>query len=217
MSEQTKKVNFTFNPEHFKLLEQLSRKTGKDKRTIIGEAVELALSKNLSPTRIRWNKKNHRNLDANINADLAGKAKEIHEGKLTNLAVSGILELGKSEGLSISSPQSNSTAEELQKLRMETSRISRDLSALTRKLTSEDTPEKMTDSSAAARVVKATLRKLLEELDYFKKGSDADRKKFREIIDPVEVGYIAAMLKALFDDEAFQRWVLATEFMGRKA
>src|SRR5437899_8956815 len=81
MREDTKKINFTFNPEHFKLLDQVSRKTGKDKRTIIGEAVELALSKNLSPTKFRWNHKSHRNLDANVNADLARKAKELHEGK----------------------------------------------------------------------------------------------------------------------------------------
>ena len=216
MCETTKKVYFTLTPEHWKILNQLSTKTKRDRKKLLSEAFDLALSKGLAPAHYRWNDKRHQSFDIDVPVDVVKKARELYEGKLTPLVVSGLLEIAKAEGMTVGQTQLNATADELQKLRVETSKISRDLSALTRKLTSDEVPLQATDSGAAARQVRSTLRKLLEQLEYFKKGSDSDRKKFREIVDPVEVGYITAMLRALFDDEAFQRWILATEFMGRR-
>ncbi len=100
-------------------------------------------------------------------------------------------------------------------MKEELARTTRKLESLIQSFSTEQAPREITDNSAAARAVRATLRKLVAQLDYFKKGNDSDRKKFRETVDPVEVGYVTSILKALFDEDGFQRWMLATDYMRK--
>jgi hypothetical protein len=213
LSEPTVLCHFTFNVEHNKLLDQLKAKTGKDKRELIREAVQLAISKELAPTEYHWVKKNHRIFDVELPEQDAQKAKKLWKGKLTPFAVSGILAMIQDEGLK----KPEVTPEELQTLREGLEKVFQSVQMFDKKLTREEAPKRITDNTAAVKAVKATLYHLVQELEFFKKGTEADRKKFRELIDPMEIGYVTSLLKALFDEEGFQRWILATEFtMGKR-
>jgi len=214
MSEETVQRYLTFNADHSRLLEQIKSKTGKDKRQIILDAIRLALSKGLEPARYQWIDKNHKIIDVKLPSEDVQKAKKLWKGRLTPLAVSGILDIAKSEGVLMPDFKAEVT-KDIQRLTKDIGRISQDLQVLGRKLSAEEPPKRITDSTTAAKAVKATLRQLVEQLDYFKKGTEVDRKKFRETIDPMEVGYVTSILKALFDEEGFQRWILVAEFTRR--
>jgi len=211
VSEATAQCYLTFNAEHNKLLDQLKSKTGKDKRQIIVEAIQLALSRGLAPARYRWIASNHKILDVELPVEDFRKAKRLWKGRLTPLAVSGIFEMAKSQGVQIPDVKSE-LMRDVQKLRKDVGKVAQDLQSIDRKLSQEEVPKQITDSATAAKAVKATLRQLVEQLEYFKKGTRADRKKFCEQIDPMEIGYVTSLLKALFDEEGFQRWILAAQF-----
>ncbi len=209
MSEETVQCFVTLNPEHYKVLEHLTNKTGKDKRQIIREAIDLALSKGLAPASYTWNKKKHRVIGLAFPAEQAKRAKQL--GNLTPIAVAGLL--------AIAGPETHSfdvTPDDLERLRADLDKIIQSVRARNE---SQSVPrtKRFTEGTNAVRAVRATLQDLAEQLEYFKKGSEAERKKFRELIDPMEVGYITSLMKALFDEEGFQRWVLASEFtMGKR-
>jgi hypothetical protein len=207
------RCSFTFNAEHNKLLDQLMTKTGKDKPQLIREAVRLALSKGLAPAQYRWIDKNHRIFSLDLSEEDAQKAKRLWKGRLTPIAVSGILAMIEDEGLK--TPEV--TPEEIQRLREGLEKVFQNVRVIDQRLAKEETPKRIADNASAAKAVKATLHQLVRELEFFKKGTEADRKKFRELVDPMEIGYITSLLKALFDEEGFQRWILATEFtMGKR-
>jgi hypothetical protein len=210
MSEEGVQCFFTFNAEHNRMLDELKNRTGKEKGQLIREAVKLALSRDLKPARYQWIKKNHRILRVSLPAADAQKAKRLWKGKLTPLAVSGILEMTNALEVQL-------TPNEVEKLRKDLGEISRNLQVLGSKLSSSERTTPVTNSGTA-KSVRSAIRQLLNELEYFKRGTEADRKAFREAIDPMEIGYLTSLLKALFDEEGFQRWVLlATEFtMGDK-
>jgi hypothetical protein len=105
--------------------------------------------------------------------------------------------------------------DDIRSLKEELARTTQRLESLIQSFSTERTPREITDSAAAALAVRATLRKLIAQLDYFKKGTDSDRKKFRETVDPVEVGYVSSILRALFDEDGFQRWMLATDYVRK--
>lgn len=213
LSESTVQCHFTFNAEHNKLLDQLKTKTGKDKRQLIREAVQLAISKGLPPAEYRWIDKNHRIFSVELPEEDAQKAKKLWKGKLTPLAVSGILAMIEDQGLK----RPEVSPEEIQRLREGLEKIFQNVQVLDQRLTKEEARKRITDNTTAAKAVKATLYQLVQELEFFKKGTEADRKKFRDLIDPMEIGYVTSLLKALFDEEGFQRWILATEFtMGKR-
>src|SRR6059058_639667 len=98
-AEGTVSFHFKLNTEHGRLLDQLQSKTGKDKHQLIREAVRLALTKNLTPATYRWNEKDNRSFHVNLPIDDANAAKKQWKGRLTPLAVSGILEMAKYENL----------------------------------------------------------------------------------------------------------------------
>lgn len=208
-TEETISYHFTFNPEYNQLLDRLQNKTGKDKYQLIRDAFQLALSKGLEPAQYRWIDKNHRVFNVKLPAEDVRKAKKLWKGRLTPLAVSGILEMAKTGNMQ------NVEVDDIRALKGELAKTSQRLESLIRSLSTEQVPRDITDSAVAAVAVRATLRKLVAQLDYFKKGTDNDRKKFRETIDPVEVGYVTSILRALFDEDGFQRWMLATEYMGK--
>lgn len=63
-----------------------------------------------------------------------------------------------------------------------------------------------------AKGVWKTLVSLNNELEFFKRGSPNDRKVFRDIISGEDVGYIIALLKALFNEDQFQNWIYFTKY-----
>ena len=209
MSEDVIKCFVTLNPEHYRLLERLANKTGKDKRQILREAVDLSISRGLAPAVYSWNKKKHRVIGIVFPTEQAKRARQL--GNMTPIAVAGLL--------AIAGPETQSfevTPEDLQRLRTDLDKIIQSVSTKS-ETPSMPTAKRLTGSANAARAVRTTLQELANQLEYFKRGSEAERRTFREIIDPMEVGYITSLMKALFDEEGFQRWVLASEFtMGKR-
>jgi hypothetical protein len=215
MSQNTVRAYFTFSAEQNRLLDQLKEKTGKEKRQVICEAVRLALSKGLEPTQYQWDRKKNRVIGVDLPNDVAQEARRLWSGRLTPLAVSGILDMAKEQGLQ--RPGIRITSSDVQELKKDLTEISQRLDVLGRKLPTAQASTRITNSTTAVKAVRTTLQRLLEQLEYFKQGTETDRKKFRELIDPMEVGYVSSLLKALFDEEGFQRWILATQFtMGEK-
>jgi len=207
--EGTVSYHFILNNEHDELLDRLQKKTGKDKHVLIREALRLALSKSLVPANYRWNKKDNKSFHVKLPAEDAITAKKSWKGRLAPLAVSGIIEMTKAENLQ------NVEVDDIRSLKEELARTTQRLESLIQSFSTEQAPREITDNAAAALAVRATLRKLVAQLEYFKKGNDSDRKKFRDTVDPVEVGYVTSILRALFDEDGFQRWMLATDYMRK--
>ena len=215
MSQNTVRAYFTFSAEQNRLLDQLKEKTGKEKRQVVCEAVRLALSKGLEPAQYQWDRKKNRVIGVDLPYDDAQEARRLWKGRLTPLAVSGILDMAKEQGLQ--KPGIRVTGNDVQELKKNLAEISQRLDVLGRKLPTAQASTRISNSTTAAKAVRTTLQRLLEQLEYFKQGTEADRRKFRELIDPMEIGYVSSLLKALFDEEGFQRWILATQFtMGEK-
>lgn len=63
-----------------------------------------------------------------------------------------------------------------------------------------------------AKRVWKTLVSLNNELEFFKRGSPNDRKLFRDMISGEDVGYIIALLKALFNEDQFENWIYFTDY-----
>ena len=63
--------------------------------------------------------------------------------------------------------------------------------------------------------VKSLLGALEMELDYFKYGPSNRRELFRRSIFGPDVGYIMALLRALFDEERFQSWIFMSDYKLR--
>jgi len=70
------------------------------------------------------------------------------------------------------------------------------------------------ESSTEERAVK--IRELLyrrdKELNFFKKGTAENRKIFKKIVLGQNVGYLIALLKALYDEDMFQDWLFFAEY-----
>ena len=63
--------------------------------------------------------------------------------------------------------------------------------------------------------VKSLLDAIERELDYFKYGSSNRRELFRKSVFGPDVGYIMALLRALFDEERFQSWLFMSDYKIR--
>lgn len=97
------------------------------------------------------------------------------------------------------------TGENLRKLQAKAA-----LPALTRFNTSQ--PVSCMSTEAYARSVENALRRLSKELEFFKSGRSEDRQIFRRIVSAQDVGYIISLLKALFDEDAFQNWIFTAQY-----
>lgn len=53
---------------------------------------------------------------------------------------------------------------------------------------------------------------LNQELQFFKRGSPETRAKLRRLLSGSDVGYITALLRALFDEDRFQNWMLMSTY-----
>lgn len=64
--------------------------------------------------------------------------------------------------------------------------------------------------------IRQVLSALDQELSFFKdEGRESAREVLRARIDPKDVGYIIALLRALYSKEAFDNWVLASGYSVR--
>ncbi|MBI5188143.1 MAG: hypothetical protein HZA07_03595 [Nitrospirae bacterium] len=72
------------------------------------------------------------------------------------------------------------------------------------------------DAAQKAQKVYDLLLKLNDELEFFKKGTPKDRELFRNTIPGKDIGYIIALLKALYDEDAFQNWLFFAEYKMRR-
>jgi len=65
---------------------------------------------------------------------------------------------------------------------------------------------------AHIETVNILLFALNRELEFFKKGSKDSREKLRQTLSSPDVGYITALLRALFDEDRFQNWLLMSTY-----
>jgi transcriptional regulator with XRE-family HTH domain len=63
----------------------------------------------------------------------------------------------------------------------------------------------------AARV-KKLLVMLADELEFFKQNSESTRETFQRVVPGEDVGYITTLLRALYDEDQFQRWLLFSKY-----
>ncbi|MDF2958209.1 MAG: hypothetical protein OD814_001831 [Candidatus Alkanophagales archaeon MCA70_species_1] len=76
-------------------------------------------------------------------------------------------------------------------------------------------PEEELNAEDRALRVKEILYMLDKELEYFKKGTFEDREIFRKNVPAEHVGYITALIRVLYDEDKFDKWMLFSEFPRR--
>lgn len=67
------------------------------------------------------------------------------------------------------------------------------------------------DYERATRV-KKLLVMLADELEFFKQNSESTREIFRRVVPGEDVGYITTLLRALYNEDQFQRWLLFSKY-----
>lgn len=80
---------------------------------------------------------------------------------------------------------------------------------------SNGTNEDLKEGGDAEERAKKTMRLLLNlstELEFFKKCSEKERALFKKIVPGQDVGYITTLLRALYDEDKFQRWLLFSNY-----
>jgi hypothetical protein len=68
------------------------------------------------------------------------------------------------------------------------------------------------DAEDRARYIMKLLLALSAELEFFKSCSEEGRKIFKKIVPGQDVGYITTLLRALYDEDKFQRWLLFSTY-----
>jgi len=63
-----------------------------------------------------------------------------------------------------------------------------------------------------AREVRRQIRQLAVQLEYFKHGTPQDRTALRRIIPGRDMGYLTSLLRALYDEDQFEAWILFSEY-----
>jgi transcriptional regulator with XRE-family HTH domain len=63
-----------------------------------------------------------------------------------------------------------------------------------------------------ARNVMKLLMSLSKELEFFKRCPENERGTFKKIVPGQDVGYITTLLRALYDEDKFQRWLLFSTY-----
>jgi hypothetical protein len=64
---------------------------------------------------------------------------------------------------------------------------------------------------SADRVLMA-IHQLVQELDFFKRGTATDRAVLRHVVPARDVGYATTLLKAMYDEDQFQSWLYFAEY-----
>jgi hypothetical protein len=68
------------------------------------------------------------------------------------------------------------------------------------------------DALASAEEVRRQIRHLSHTLDFFKQGSAVDRETLRRTIPGRDMGYLTSLLRALYDEDQFEAWILFSEY-----
>ena len=71
------------------------------------------------------------------------------------------------------------------------------------------------DDYEQAKKIKELLVHLAHELEYFKQTPDFSRETFRKVVPGEDVGYITTLLRALYNEDQFQRWLLFSKYEMR--
>jgi len=72
------------------------------------------------------------------------------------------------------------------------------------------------DVVTRVQAVEDVLYTLNDELQFFKEGSPHSRGILRRRLSGPDVGYVTTLLKALFDEEKFQNWLVMTTYEIRR-
>ena len=68
------------------------------------------------------------------------------------------------------------------------------------------------EACASAEEVRRQIRHLSHTLGFFKHGSAADRETLRRTIPGRDMGYLTSLLRALYDEDQFEAWILFSEY-----
>lgn len=60
--------------------------------------------------------------------------------------------------------------------------------------------------------VKKLLVMLADELEFFKQDLESTRETFRRVVPGEDIGYITTLLRALYNEDQFQRWLLFSKY-----
>jgi len=71
--------------------------------------------------------------------------------------------------------------------------------------------ESMNAEGRARRIMQMLLT-LSKELEFFKQCSENERDLFKKIVPGQDVGYVTTLLRALYDEDKFQRWLLFSNY-----
>jgi len=63
-----------------------------------------------------------------------------------------------------------------------------------------------------ATEIKKLLVTLADRLEFFKQDSESRRDAFREVVPGEDIGYITTLLRALYNEDRFQRWLLFSKY-----
>jgi FtsZ-binding cell division protein ZapB len=99
---------------------------------------------------------------------------------------------------------------EIQGLKEKVNQIDARLSAA--RLYQKSTESASTNAEEKARKVMRLLISLSGELEFFKNCSEEERKTFKRIVPGQDVGYVTTLLRALYDEDKFQRWLLFSTY-----
>jgi hypothetical protein len=70
----------------------------------------------------------------------------------------------------------------------------------------------LSSAETRAKTVMLLLMSLSSELEFFKTCTENDRRIFKKIVPGQDVGYITTLLRALYDEDKFQRWLLFSTY-----
>jgi len=73
-------------------------------------------------------------------------------------------------------------------------------------------PEPSPEALAHAAEVRQAIVNLSLQLEYFKQGSSAQRDALRQTIAGRDIGYVTSLLRALYDEDQFETWILFSEY-----
>jgi hypothetical protein len=68
------------------------------------------------------------------------------------------------------------------------------------------------DAETRAKTIMLLLMSLSSELEFFKTCTENERRIFKKIIPGQDVGYITTLLRALYDEDKLQRWLLFSTY-----
>jgi len=73
-------------------------------------------------------------------------------------------------------------------------------------------PSRADDPLQHAEAVRRRILELTHELGYFKRGGRASREVLRQAISGRDIGYLTSLLRALYDEDQFETWILFSDY-----